>query len=292
MHKFTSETYKSICGAPTNQYVWQIALPRKAFSHDFLMNGMLALASLHIATELDDATMAKSYIDDALEYHNLTFLPFRKALDNITPENCEAVFGFSVIAATLNIALPRVTQEKTGTGNIMEHMLAIFELLQGIRKVFQAGRTWLEAGCISSDTQFWDNATGNIDEGTRTAIKKLRTLNHERLATTNDERHRLNVHLLGRLEYCFSSFSETRDISTAMAWLAILDKEFVHDFRRGEPLSVLMFMHWGILLHELNDHIWWPMGSGKALVTELLEVLRPHHTLEDYTLWPRQQIGK
>lgn len=53
MHKYSTETYKSLCTSNSGHYVWQIAIPRMALQYDFLMNGILALGALHIAATLE-----------------------------------------------------------------------------------------------------------------------------------------------------------------------------------------------------------------------------------------------
>lgn len=53
MHKFSTETFMSLCSSNSEHYVWQIAIPRLALQYDFLMNGILALGALHIAATIE-----------------------------------------------------------------------------------------------------------------------------------------------------------------------------------------------------------------------------------------------
>ncbi|GKZ22383.1 hypothetical protein AbraCBS73388_008531 [Aspergillus brasiliensis] len=291
MHKFSTETYQSLCNEPTDHHEWQSAIPRKALKHDFLMSGILAVASLHIASTLDPSE-ALSYIDTALEYHDLAFAPFRHAIDNLTPANCDAVFAHSVITTVIGITLPQLVVARGESQSMTENIIVVFELLHGVSKIFTISRPWLQGKLFTSRRGFWETQLSILDSEIEAALDRLTALNNDMLATDNAEQHHIVKNAIALLRRCFCRYNHARDVASILAWVATVDKEFVHALRCRQPLALLVLMHWGALLHELDGKVWWAKNSGTALVSELLNALRPCDVRWEGALqWPKRKIG-
>lgn len=281
----------SVCAAESEYHVWQVIIPRLALQYDFLMNGILALASLHIATTIGPPT-SLAYIDTALQYHNLTFAPFRAAIDNLTPHNCEAVLAQSIVTTVIGIALPRVTAARDESSNMTENIVVVFELLQGVRKIIAIGRSWIKLTLFTRQKDLGESDAMGLDYETGTALDRLATLNDETLASIDTDQYRINKDVIVHLRHCFTLFANSSDPANVLAWLAVVDKEFVDNVRRRQPLALLVLMHWGVLLGELNGTWWWARNSGRALVSELLRILRPGDTRWANSLsWAERKMG-
>lgn len=291
MHKFATETFGSVCTAESEYHVWQIVIPQLALQFDFLMNGILALASLHIATTTESPT-SLTYIDTALQYHNLTFAPFRTAIDHLTPQNCEAVLAQSIVTTVIGIALPRVTGTRDENPTMTENIVVVFELLQGVKKIIHIGRSWIKLNLFTRQKDAWDSSSPPLDRDTQTALDRLTTLNDETLASIDADQYRINKDVITRLLHCFTLFANSEDPANILAWLASVDKLFVDNVRRRQPLALLILMHWGVLLGELDGQRWWARNSGRALVSELLRALRPGDPRwADALVWPQRKMG-
>ncbi|RMJ26454.1 hypothetical protein PHISP_02663 [Aspergillus sp. HF37] len=291
MHKFSTDTYRSLCTEPSDHYAWQTILPHEAFDHDFLLKGVLALASLHIASTLE-APAALSYIDTALEYHNMSFGPYREAIDNLTPTNCDAVVGHSVITTVIGITIPRLTAEREESPNMTENITVVFELLKGLSNILRISRPLMKTRLFLSNSEYFKVNTNNLDPSTDAALGRLATLNDDTLASVDTEQHRINKSAISILRQCFCRFVDNGDAGSVLAWLAAGNKEFVHCLRCRKSFPMMILMHWGVLLDQLDGQIWWARNSGKALVSELLTAL-PHGDFrwEDARLWPKQKLG-
>lgn len=291
MHKFSTETYQSLCTIPSDYYTWKVILPQQALSHDFLLNGILALAALHIASTLEPPA-ALSYIDTALEYHNMAFAPYRHAIDNLTPMNCDAVFGHSVITTVIGISLPRLTASRDESSNMTENIVVVFELLQGVSKILNISRPWMKTRLFSSGSPFFDVDCTKLDQKADAAISRLMRLNDESVTDANADQHRINKDAISILHKCFCRYTNNGDPGSVLAWLAAVDKEFVHRLRSRRPFPLLILMHWAVLLDHLDGQVWWARNSGKALVSELLPVVPPGDlSWEEARLWPKQKLG-
>lgn len=288
MHKFSTETFQSFCNSSADFYTWQIAVPQKALSHDFLMKGILATASLHIASSMDPSA-ALTYINTALEYHNQTLTPFRHAIDKINPDNCDAVFAHSIVTTIISIALPQLTTEKDESNGACEKIVLATELLQGVSKILRIYRGWLKMKPFTGGGDFWDRSDIGLDLETDAALRNLSYLTDDIPNADQREMFREAVRLLTQ---CFTRYANSRDIASILAWLATADKEFISALRCRDPLALLILMYWGVLLHELHGRLWWAHNSGSSLVLELLAQLQPcRPDWEDIILWPKQRIG-
>ncbi|KAL3434516.1 hypothetical protein BDV09DRAFT_89044 [Aspergillus tetrazonus] len=288
MHKFSTETYQSFSNSPSDFHTWQVVVPQKALHHDFLLKGILAAASLHIASSLDPSA-ALTYINTALEYHNQTLTPFRHAIDDISPQNCDAVFAHSVVTTIICIALPRHTAEKDENIGAYEKIVLATELLQGVSKILNLYRGWVTLKPFTYESNFWGGSTTALDQDTEIALNNLSMLTDE---VSNSEQRNMFQEAVNLLRQCFVRYANSRDIASILAWLAAADKGFVYALRCRHPLALLILMHWGVLIHELDGRLWWAQNSGSALVLELLVELQSYQPRwKNILLWPKQKIG-
>lgn len=297
MHKFSTETYQSLCNDPSDHHAWQIVIPQKALEYNFLLNGVLAVAALHRATATADTPAAFPYIDMALQYHNSAFAPFQQALDNLTPLNCEAVFAHSIIITVISIALPQqLTTEKNKSPGMTENIIMIFELLQGVKRILNISQPWLKTKLFTRRHDFLkdpapDQETLDSISGTDIAFAKLSKLN-KTLANFDPDQHRVNREAISLLCRCFSRYAALGEPSSVLTWISAVGKDFVHFLRRRQPFPLLILMHWGVLLGELDGQMWWARNSGKALVAELLTALPPAlFQWDGAQLWPKERLG-
>lgn len=291
MHKFSTETYRSLCTEASDHYTWQVILPQKALDHPFLLNGILALGALHIASTLNQPT-ALSYIDTALQYHNMAFAPYRHAIDNLTPDNCDAAFGHAIITTVIGIALPRLTAARDGSSNMTENIVVVVELLKGVSKILSIARPWMKTRLFSYRTAFFNVDPTKIDKETDAAITRLANLNDDTVSRIDADHHPVNKDAISKLHKCFCRYADNGDAGSVLGWLAAVDKVFVHCLRSRHVVPVLILLHWAVLLDQLDGQIWWARNSGKALVSELLAILPSGNTpWEEAKLWPKQKCG-
>ncbi|KAB8256320.1 hypothetical protein BDV32DRAFT_97268 [Aspergillus pseudonomiae] len=291
MHKFSTDTYRSLCNKESDHYVWQVVMPRKALEHDFLMSGILAVASLHTASALEPP-QALSYLDTALEYHNQGLAPFRHAIASLTPLNCDAVFAHSVITIMICIYLPRLPGSRGESSSMIENLIFVFELLKGVAKIFSITRSWLENNLFVSKNGFFGKSDAPLDAGAEAALTRLADLNDTLLSSIEPDQHSIIKDAISHLHRSFARYAHEQDAASVLSWLACVDKEFVHVVCRRQPLALLVLMHWGVLLAKLDGKTWWARNSGSALVSEILVALQAGDARwEEAVLWPKQKLG-
>ncbi|KAK5797377.1 hypothetical protein VI817_003668 [Penicillium citrinum] len=275
MHKFSTETFRSLCVSASELEVWQTSVPNLALKHEFLMNGILALAAMHIASSLESSDALK-YLDIGLQRYNRSLKPFRDAIDSLTSQNCDAVFAHSIIMTAIGIASPRLTEIRDENLSMTESMVVVFELLQGVKKIIQVGvgQSWINLELFSRG-EFWKNSSTSLDTDTESAMVQLERLNDEIMTGIYASQHQINREIIAHLRHCYTKFKIEPEPAPVLAWLAAVRKEFVESLRCRHPFSLLILMYWGVLLGELDGRRWWARDAGRALVTELLGALRP-----------------
>lgn len=345
MHHYSTSAYISCVGLRASSEtvgLWQKFLPREAFKHDFLLNGILAFTALHIAKitrqpkgqiEGDKPALFSSsssyYFQKALEYQNLAFGSFHGVLQNVTPENCHAAFGFSVLTMLFAIAIPGVedgaNQDPTSTKpDSIQSIFTLFEYLKGLASIIGISKDWLNAGPFRHVLNRHDEYTSGDWRISNTdvaqALRQLTLVNDELnnaasgadsgTTETSSSTHATNQRAISHLEFCFAKQEiPSTDPATAtdeaqaaavvgdidrghiIGWLGVAGSPFVARLREGDPLSLLIFAHWAILLDDLQQ-FWWSENSGKVLVAEIAGVLHARGPeWEERTRWARRKVG-
>jgi hypothetical protein len=290
MHQYATDTYRSLCVSDDEIHTWQVLVPRLALKHRYLMNGILALASLHIASTLEPSN-ALLYIDTGLEYHSQSLEPFRRAIDNLAPDNCDAAFAHSVVTTAISLALPQLTVTRESASRMTDNMITVFELLQGVKKILTIGRSWINLKLFSQGA-FWKDTTATLDADTDGALNLLATLNEQTRVNGDETQFTINKNVIAHLRHCFGKYSLSSDPAPVLAWLAAVDKGFVDSLRRRQPFSLLVLAYWGVLLAELSKQRWWALDSGRALVSELLDALSAEDLLWESCLgWVQRRLA-
>jgi hypothetical protein len=291
MHKFATETYKSLCISDSEIQIWKITVPTLALKHDYLMNGILALASLHIATTCGPSEVALMYYEAGLQYYNRSLTPFRNAIDSITPHNCDAVFAHSIVMIAIGIASPQLTGMKDECASTTKNIVILFELLQGVKKILQVSKSWIKLELFSQG-EFWKNTPAELDPDTEAALTHLSDLNDQVMVGVYSEQHRINKTVIAHLRHCYAKFAHSADPAPAFAWLAAVEKGFVDSLRCRQPFSLLILMYWGVLLRELDGLRWWARDAGRVLVSELFDALRSGDPRWQSALgWVQRKMG-
>lgn len=273
MHHFSTETYRSLCISDSEIVTWQTLVPRLALKHRYLMHGILALASLHIASQLDTAE-AVVYVDTGLLYYQMSLEPFRQAIAQLTPDNCDAVFAESVVLSAINLALSPLTATRHTASSMIEYVITAFELLQGVKKILTVGHSWIGLKLFSEGI-FWTDRSSQLDEDTASALNELALINEISKADSGvvTSQYTTNADAINHLRYCFMKFACSADPAPILSWLAAVDTKFVHALQERSPFSLVILAHWGVLLCELHNRRWWARNTGRALLSELSDLL-------------------
>ncbi|KAL3443672.1 hypothetical protein BJX65DRAFT_298160 [Aspergillus insuetus] len=247
MHHFATETYQTLCVSKSE----------------------------HIATTREGSE-ARMYIDAGLSYHSISLEPFRIAIGNLTPENCEAAFAQSIVTTAISLALPQLTAHKaapapasepTSSTRMTGHILTIFKLLQGVKRILTLKKQHITLQLFTQGPFWRKDVSTTLDTSTIVAFEGLTRLN---------QLESVNAIVITYLRHCFMKFAcaPQADPAPVLAWLGAVDVEFVESLRRQERVPLLVLALVDEVLGSLE-------GQGVSTSREW----------EEYLGWVRGRMG-
>jgi hypothetical protein len=202
---------------------WMTELPKIALSCDYLTHGMMSTAALHLAY-LRPGQLER-YQLLSVQHQDVALGPFQIAMSNITTENCNQVFGFSLL--------------------LMVSHFASFRAPEFFFPSPVAGNNGL------SDWVIWHRGCQTILNQARESIKASTTvaeLEAYKDATT-------------RLRRLLKASSQTEDsvIRRAFAsiWPVVISDTFIQLLSQLQPLALVIMAHYCLLIK--NCHSCWYM---------------------------------
>ncbi|KAJ5109968.1 hypothetical protein N7532_002613 [Penicillium argentinense] len=80
LHHYLLITSHTLTRDSRVQYFWQFSVPHVATSHGYVMDMVLAIAALHLASWATDATESQNWLRPALQYNTQALPTIRKGL--------------------------------------------------------------------------------------------------------------------------------------------------------------------------------------------------------------------
>ncbi|KAI1407239.1 hypothetical protein F5Y13DRAFT_175374 [Hypoxylon sp. FL1857] len=288
MHQWSTNTYKAFCGIPEDGEYLQVILPRFALEYDYMLNCIMAISSLQIAKLIGERNATK-YVNAGLEYYNRGSSSFRTQLCTMNADNCHVLYMFSAIAIAAQLSIPH------HSGSVLDLLVIALDLVNGSTSIGMMGMPWLLNSPFP--LRLFISRMGAskdlIDPDSRFALARLHAINDQRNraaseSVSSDEEgdgvilvrdHELYHMSIEGLEMCFAEEARglLRGFSTAFPGLA--GKPFASLISRSDPFSLLIVMHWAVLLSQLDKNIWWAQSIAEELAIEIAGLLRTHHPI-------------
>lgn len=301
MHTWTTDTFRTLSITEDDSEFWQLAVPRMALEHGYLLNGLLAITALHISSRLP-FSQSRNHELAAMEYQNSAIATFRVDFKTITTSNYQAVFAFAVIHLAMAMTVSSHVQRESASFSVLEQLLTAFHLLKGVVSIFLTAMPWVTEGPFRDYARHSQITSSTvIDPAAAAGVAWLKERNDEeymRLQSDTSERpidivasHHSKNATIDKLEECFKK-SKVDSTRSCLRWLAFLQEDFIESVRNFDPLAMMITMHWAILLDKVKEERWWGTSSGKMLVAEIasrLRSLKPEW--EEQISWVHESVG-
>lgn len=305
LHFYTSTTAITRCDLPRRQYVWQHVVPKIAFSHHFLLHGLLAFAALHMA-HLDPARR-KSLHAEASRHHDAALTAFRPIMQNITAENCNACFAFSSTLALYAWASPDCNSNlvfaDTSSPVDKDATVEWVRLIRGTYSLLLAAQDWMSDGPLQPLLSLYEGQpawapheaepTSILDPEVQSKFTALKELwepssdwpepDHESVEALKEA--------LSLLQEAYSMLcSEDKRVcftSVVFSWPIRVPEKYITMVNKRVPQALVILAHYSLLLNKLGD-FWWMNGMSRHLLQTV------HRTLgkkwESWISWPLQDL--
>lgn len=253
---------------------------QEALRHDYLMEAVLALTSLHIASDAENSTIVDEYVSVAVHYQHRALVGLRSALGSLSPGNCDAIFITSTLVMVSTIVSSLLQKEGDQKAqSTAEAMLKLTSFLHGIQSVLDVSREWISSGPLRC------MLNAEVQLSSTSLCLPLEDLRHANGTQNNGEARTLFAHAIDMLE------KATKTGKSAVPWITAVQPEFLQVLRDENDLALVIFMLWGVLLYQLGS-MWWAKFSGRRLVDEISCTLNVKcNRWTRITEWSRVQVG-
>jgi hypothetical protein len=286
-----NKTSRTLAHDAEELLIWTEAIPEEAARYDFIMDGLLAMASLHFASY--HPNLCRQYIEFAIRYQNSGLRKYNDALGNINEENCTALFAFSILLNQMAIALPNANPDSTPSAHT-ESMMTMLELVRGVGLIHSKAVPILRNGKLASFFRHLPMDLEPNDE-TKISLEKLCRQADSLLssASIDEERHAVYLSGVRSLEVVFGCTTLSSHLGPIIGWPVSVwpDKhqdELMRLIRHGDVMAQLILMHYGVLLLHIR-HRWWGKRTGISLIEDLaISVHAAGPSWAELTKWPRE----
>lgn len=247
---------------------WMTELPKIALSCNYLIHGMMSAAALHLAYLHPD--QRERYQLLSVQHQDIALEPFQIAMSNITTENCNQVFGFSLLLMVSHFASFRASEfflsPVTGNNGLSDWVI----WHRGCQTILNQARASITSGPLApliGEEQrariYTEAAKQPGDENDKSLENVLRFLDESpsiKASTTVAEMEACKD-ATTRLRRLLKASSQTEDsvIRRAFAsiWPVIISDVFVQLLSQFQPLALIIMAHYCLLIK--NCHSCWYM---------------------------------
>lgn len=279
MYQWSTSTYLTLSDDESRHEVWQRTIPEIAFSYDFLLYGLFALAAFHRChtTPLVGATERAALIALGRHYKDWGLTAYIPLLQHSNDENCHALFAFSLMLGALCLGeLQHDFEDPSYSAlDFLHAMDIICSLMSGTVALGEKHRQPLRdsnlAPLLGSDLQ-----PGPVDSfpcDLREALELLLDAAHRDapdLPSSNKPACIFGLRQLGLLYPRRGQPTCTR--AAIIAWPILGGQTFLDLMRNRDPFALICLAHYAAILHQ-NKHVWFLNGVGAKMVTSILEVI-------------------
>lgn len=270
LHIYAAYTSRTFTDRKPQSALWYDCIPKTAISHRYLLNGILASASLH-EQHLARPSRVPCFRDAAI-YMQAAIEAFAYDLRAIDQTNCDALFAFAMILSCISFGMLSCQSPTSCSSDTIDGILSIFETLNGIAAVVTQVRPLLHNGELSR----------MLDPVTCLSNPTSQTLRSQDHTTSNDEQNKLKTstgskECLALAESLRATMASpafkyiSKDYS--MTWPLGLSKELRTRMRMREPAALILLAQYGLLLHAHKDRTWFIDTIGARLVVAVAETI-------------------
>uniref|UniRef100_A0A093VUG4 Sterol uptake control protein 2 n=1 Tax=Talaromyces marneffei PM1 TaxID=1077442 RepID=A0A093VUG4_TALMA len=261
MMHWCNSAYVVLARNEATAWVWRQLVPQEAFSHRFLLWGILSVAALHLSY-FRPAEHQSIYLKKAAFHQNRALTLFRESLESVGSWNGKAVFAFSSLVAVYAFG----SLHNQEMSDPIQDIYQILVLIRGTNQIVaRVSQTLLESD-FAPLLQV-NEYRNEIPADTKAAIARLHALNDS--LQEGPESHKAHRGAIDDLEEMFVLFhGGATSMTPSGKWAIRLSPLYLEYLQERRSFSLVILAHYCVLLHCLRRH-WciapWPTRVAKAI---------------------------
>ncbi|KAH7317207.1 hypothetical protein BKA65DRAFT_111095 [Rhexocercosporidium sp. MPI-PUGE-AT-0058] len=295
IHLYSTSTSLSFTSQPERQRVWQHAVPQLAFSHSFLLDGLLAISALHLSNlSPTRREMLRAY---ATQRQDTALSLFRVALAQMDSENCHACLAFSGLLGVLrwassdgSIRLFFADPEQDAQNDAVNWV----QLLCGAGEVIKQYYHELLQGPMAPILP-WDNEaekSAELNPAESVKFGLLEQLFYNSEAPFSDTELNALKGTLHTLQVTYTMMCNTRsnvvdNNSLGLSWVVRIPELYLQIVSRRDPVALVVLAHFCLLLNRM-ENTWLISGLSRRLLQDIHQMLGKEW--ESQISWPLQDL--
>jgi hypothetical protein len=287
LHNFQTSTYLTVTNVPNLQNFMQVQIPRLGFEQPFVLHCILATSALHMAYFKKD--LRDFYVAYAEKNYGIALRAATSLLPRIDVDNCPGLYMFASFCSTYTMAVgPKKGDFLLFSDNGPAEWRILFK---GVRAIIEANPWLLRTSSLSPMFELSIRQI-NTPNGDNVRLHELQE--HIVQTASDDPNFEVYLKALKDLQACFPADSPAgarggkNATQLAFVWLYKVNDAFVLCLQKREPIALVIFGHFCVLLHDMSSY-WWIQGWVDHLMTEIHKSLNGEHSL--WMRWPIEEIG-
>ncbi|KAF2196956.1 hypothetical protein GQ43DRAFT_425565 [Delitschia confertaspora ATCC 74209] len=257
MHHWSTKAYSTLSVPKHKEHVWQVTAPQHAITHVFLMHELLAYSALHLAFLHPEHRTGYSMLSS--HHQNLAIQSMRKVFQNITAENCHALFATSSLITLTAFATTTVDEAKRQTP--IDDLLDRYALVQGMYEILKTNHIYLYQGPFSQ--LLTDSSPSSSTLHTPPPPPLLLALLSQTLQPTQDA----IATLIDSIHYATRHQSDDNaELRCAFLWPVRILPAFLNLLRQRHPVGLIVLAHYCVVLHAAGPVHWAMRGWGERVI--------------------------
>ncbi|KIW65625.1 hypothetical protein PV04_07867 [Phialophora macrospora] len=236
----------------------------QAKTHSYVMDAILALTAAQVASETPPSEERNSQVHAALQYHTNAISELHAEMDSCAQSGADTIFVASILTMACAVVLPFLQSPSTGDSTpATEVLLHIHGFMKGLGSIVDLSAQSLREGAcrqLFGESSIAEDLVMSTED--MLSLQRLQDLN-EAHRIEDEQLWTTYKNAITELRLGFS-FNRLR----AMRWVISVGRAFVDQVQKGEPLALLISLHWAVLLCRLHE-MWWAQYVGQHLLAEL-----------------------
>ncbi|GAM89082.1 hypothetical protein ANO11243_071170 [Dothideomycetidae sp. 11243] len=288
LHHFLTETCLGILGQPAQLERYRGMAAKHAFSHEFLMSEMLALAALHLSITIPDTQQREWYRDLSVALMDRALREFNEKLPTMNADNCVTFVMFAHVVGLHSFRSAMLARESS-IGALLPKLTQTVNLMRGLNPIM---RPWMpvlmqeEFGDMIRDAENLPQSATDVGGLTETFSRLLEQA--EMRDGTRELYMKAVKHLQENLNYIGHDSGSEDSTFAVFAWWVNMPRELVDHLEERRPEALALLAWYAVVLHRHRGS--WVIGdSGKYMFGLIEQHLGARW--EDWIAWPKQTLS-